>query len=81
MADFDRVTKLGENAMFTINLNRWIGRGSRSRRPQPISDEARWAEDPLSHPVLKAMNARELADIPFPRMRAELRAAARCSSR
>jgi hypothetical protein len=29
--------------------------------------EARYAADPLSHPVLKAMSARELADIPFPR--------------
>jgi len=81
MADFNRVFKPGEITMFTINLNRWIGRGRRPRRPQPVSDEERWAADPLSHPVLKAMNARELADIPFPRMRAELRDAARCSSR
>ena len=44
---------------------------------QDVADEARWAEDPLSHPVLKAMNARELADIPFPRMRAEQRSARR----
>ena len=29
--------------------------------------EARYAGDPLSHPVLKAMSARELADMPFPR--------------
>ncbi len=29
--------------------------------------EARFAADPLSHPALKAMSARELADIPFPR--------------
>lgn len=29
--------------------------------------EARIARDPLAHPALKAMTARELADIPFPR--------------
>jgi hypothetical protein len=29
--------------------------------------EACHVHDPLVHPVLKAMTARELADIPFPR--------------
>lgn len=29
--------------------------------------EARCVHDPLDHPALKAMSARELADIPFPR--------------
>jgi hypothetical protein len=29
--------------------------------------EARYARDPLAHPALKAMTARELADMPFPR--------------
>jgi hypothetical protein len=29
--------------------------------------EARIASDPLSHPAIRAMSARELADIPFPR--------------
>ena len=67
--------------MITINLNRWFGRDARWRRPEPLSDEERWAADPLSHPVLKAMSARELADIPFPRMRDQLRRAARCPSR
>jgi hypothetical protein len=32
-----------------------------------LFEEARIAEDPLRHPILKAMNARELADIPFTR--------------
>ncbi len=67
--------------MLTINLNRWFGRDARRRRPEPISDEERWAADPLSHPVLKAMSARELADIPFPRIRADAQRAARCPSR
>jgi hypothetical protein len=29
--------------------------------------EARYAADPLSHPTIRAMTARELADMPFPR--------------
>lgn len=33
----------------------------------PAEDPAVDPNDPLSHPALKAMSARELADIPFPR--------------
>jgi hypothetical protein len=43
---------------------------SRFRRAGATHDlfaEARYATDPLSHPALKAMTARELADMPFPR--------------
>ena len=43
---------------------------SRFRRAdatRQLFEEARYAADPLSHPALKAMSARELADIPFPR--------------
>ena len=42
---------------------------SRLRRGDAIRqlfEESRYAADPLSHPALKAMSARELADIPFP---------------
>lgn len=42
----------------------------RMRRRSVVRDlfeEARVARDPLRHPILKAMNARELSDIPFPR--------------
>lgn len=33
----------------------------------PPEPEGEHFSDPLSHPVLKAMTPRELADIPFPR--------------
>lgn len=29
------------------------------------AEEAFWARDPLSHPVLSAMTERDLADLPF----------------
>ena len=38
----------------------------RADATRQLFDEARFAADPLSHPALKAMSARELADIPFP---------------
>lgn len=43
---------------------------SRFRRADATRElfaEARYVADPLSHPALKAMSARELADMPFPR--------------
>ena len=43
---------------------------SRFRRAdatRQLFEEARYAADPLSHPAIKAMSARELADMPFPR--------------
>ena len=42
----------------------------RFRRAGAVSllfEEVHRAHDPLAHPALKAMTARELADIPFPR--------------
>ena len=46
-------------------LNRYRRAGA-SRR---LFAEARLIADPLSHPALQAMSARELADIPFGRPR------------
>ena len=31
------------------------------------SEEERWQQDPLSHPVLRRMTPHELADLPFDR--------------
>ncbi len=39
----------------------------RAAATRQLFAEARTVRDPLSHPALRAMNARELADIPFPR--------------
>lgn len=39
----------------------------RSEATRQLFAEARIVRDPLSHPALRAMSARELADIPFPR--------------
>jgi hypothetical protein len=44
-------------------LNRYR-RASASRR---LFTEARYISDPLSHPELRGMSPRELADIPFGR--------------
>jgi hypothetical protein len=41
------------------------GHGRRPSEHEGIADP----DDPLSHPVLRAMSPRELADIPFPRPR------------
>lgn len=38
-----------------------------SEATRQLFAEARYVRDPLTHPALKAMSARELADIPFPR--------------
>ncbi|MEQ9691187.1 hypothetical protein [Bauldia litoralis] len=65
--------------MFTKTLSKWFGRTSRSRQPAPLSDEARWAADPLSHPVLKAMTAAELADLTLPRYRVDQPSGRRCA--
>lgn len=35
------------------------------RAPRQNGDAVNWATDPLSHPVLDTMSARELGDIPF----------------
>jgi hypothetical protein len=32
---------------------------------KPDTDMAKWLTDPLAHPVLDAMSARELGDVPF----------------
>jgi len=34
-------------------------------RAEPRSDERAWRADPLSHPAIARMNARELADLPL----------------
>jgi len=40
----------------------------RSEAAAPSEEEkAAWLRDPLSHPVLKTMSARDLADLPFNR--------------
>ena len=44
----------------------WM-RFRRAGASRQLFADARIAHDPLDHPVLKAMSARELADIPFPR--------------
>lgn len=49
--------------MFKLFWNR-LRRAGAARQ---LFADARYAADPLDHPVLKAMTARELADIPFPR--------------
>jgi len=33
----------------------------------PDDEEVDWTEDPLSHPALRNMSARDLADLPFNR--------------
>lgn len=33
--------------------------------PSSLSDAERWRADPLSHPALRAMDQRELADLPI----------------
>jgi hypothetical protein len=50
-------------AMFKLFWRRF----RRADASRDLFAEARYAADPLSHPVLKAMTARELADMPFPR--------------
>jgi len=49
--------------MFQGILSRYR-RASASRR---LFKEARYISDPLSHPELRKLSARELADIPFGR--------------
>ena len=49
--------------MFQGILNRYR-RASASRR---LFTEARYVADPLSHPALRGMSQRELADLPFGR--------------
>ena len=34
---------------------------------EPVLDGGDWRRDPLAHPVLSGMSARELADLPFNR--------------
>lgn len=43
---------------------------ARALSPRPpaagtLSEAERWRRDPLSHPVLRAMSQRELADLPI----------------
>lgn len=42
-------------------------------------DKVAWARDPLSHPALETMSARELADLPFNRGLAGRSSALPCS--
>ncbi|KAB2951496.1 MAG: hypothetical protein F9K19_18715 [Rhizobiaceae bacterium] len=42
-------------------------------RPADAEMLAAWRRDPLSHPVLSAMNERELADLPLGHQRINLR--------
>lgn len=44
-----------------------IGPFSVSMRSQMLGEanEARWRRDPLSHPAIRAMSPREIADLPF----------------
>lgn len=51
-----------------FNLNSWL----RRQRKQPAgvgaqSAARQWCEDPLSHPALARMSARELSDLPLGR--------------
>jgi hypothetical protein len=48
-------------------LKLFWSRFRRSAATRDLFTEARTAGDPLDHPALRAMSARELADIPFPR--------------
>jgi len=34
---------------------------------EPLQHDRTWLIDPLSHPAIARMDARELADLPFPR--------------
>lgn len=45
--------------------------GLRRRASQPVDMEtmAAWRRDPLSHPALRHMDERELADLPLARLR------------
>lgn len=54
---------LEDRTMFKLFWNR-LRRAGAARQ---LFADARYAADPLDHPVLKAMTARELADVPFPR--------------
>jgi hypothetical protein len=49
--------------MFRTIINRYRRAGA-SRR---LFTEARYISDPLSHPALRGMSQRELADLPFGR--------------
>jgi hypothetical protein len=45
----------------------FLRRGSDSRKPSASRDQESYADDLLSHPEIRAMSRRELADLPFPR--------------
>jgi hypothetical protein len=53
--------------MEDVMLKVFWSRIRRAGAARSLFEEGRRAHDPLSHPALKAMSARELADIPFPR--------------
>jgi hypothetical protein len=53
----------GQRVMFRNLITRYRRAGA-SRNLFALVDEARRADDPLSHPALRAMSARELADLP-----------------
>ena len=44
-----------------------LARYRRAGASRRLFTEARYLSDPLSHPVLRAMSQRELADLPFGR--------------
>ncbi len=53
-------------AKFFSSVSGWL-RFFLEPRPAPPGDERAWRIDPLSHPAITPMGARELADLPFPR--------------
>lgn len=54
---------------FTYAASRLVAKlhKTRTRNDRPAKD--RYQLDPLSHPAIRAMNSRELADLPFPTYR------------
>lgn len=44
-----------------------VSRYRRARASRRLFTEARYVSDPLSHPALRNMSPRELADLPFGR--------------
>lgn len=59
-----------------LNIFSTLAKAARARKV--AEDAQRWREDPLSHPALTTMDARQLADLPMNarRMAGEDRAAA-----
>jgi len=56
-----------KNKKDTLMIQTLLTRYRRAGASRRLFTEARYISDPLSHPVLRAMSQRELADLPFGR--------------